>query len=348
MLGAQQLMEMVYQMVARTDEETMRFLNDVIILCAPANPDGMDLRRRRLHEAHGHDGRHPGALQLLRRSRQQPRLVHERAAGDHEHEPHHVSRVVPADHVQPSPDRPGGHGDVRAAVPRSVQLQLPSRDRRPTIDLIGVGHGRRGSSRKASPASSTRKGASYSTWWNGGLRTTAYFHNQIGILTETIGNPTPTSIPFNPTQFAVPNSSWWWPIAPQQVWHFRQSIDYSITANRAVLDFASRYRETNLYRIYQMGSDKIKWGNEDHWTFTPHQARRRVRGGDVAGGAAGGAGRAGGGAVRAAVAAAGAAAVACLATRLYAALHDARRHRDPRGFIMPSRRSRTSARPCGS
>ena len=34
-----------------------------------------------------------------------------------------------------------------------------------------------------------RKGASYSTWWNGGLRTTAYFHNQIGILTETIGNP---------------------------------------------------------------------------------------------------------------------------------------------------------------
>ena len=37
----------------------------------------------------------------------------------------------------------------------------------------------------------SRKGASYSTWWNGGLRTTAYFHNMIGLLTETIGNPTP-------------------------------------------------------------------------------------------------------------------------------------------------------------
>ena len=42
----------------------------------------------------------------------------------------------------------------------------------------------------------TRKARSYSTWWNGGLRTIAYFHNQIGILTETIGNPTPISIPF--------------------------------------------------------------------------------------------------------------------------------------------------------
>ena len=39
-VGSQQLMEMVYQMVSRTDEETMRFLDDVILLCVPANPDG--------------------------------------------------------------------------------------------------------------------------------------------------------------------------------------------------------------------------------------------------------------------------------------------------------------------
>ena len=43
-------------------------------------------------------------------------------------------------------------------------------------------------------------GSSYSTWWNGGLRTTAYFHNMIGLLTETIGNPTPMTIPFVPRQ----------------------------------------------------------------------------------------------------------------------------------------------------
>src|SRR5437762_554087 len=42
-LGAQQLGEMVYEMVSRTDEETMRFLDDVIILLVHANPDGNDL-----------------------------------------------------------------------------------------------------------------------------------------------------------------------------------------------------------------------------------------------------------------------------------------------------------------
>jgi hypothetical protein len=42
-LGAQQLGEMVYQMVSRTDDETMRFLNDVVTLFVHANPDGNDL-----------------------------------------------------------------------------------------------------------------------------------------------------------------------------------------------------------------------------------------------------------------------------------------------------------------
>ena len=42
-LGAQQLIETIYQLVSRTDEETMRFLRDVIVLAVHANPDGMEL-----------------------------------------------------------------------------------------------------------------------------------------------------------------------------------------------------------------------------------------------------------------------------------------------------------------
>ena len=42
-LGAQQLAEMVWQMVSRTDDETMRMLRDDIILFVHANPDGNDL-----------------------------------------------------------------------------------------------------------------------------------------------------------------------------------------------------------------------------------------------------------------------------------------------------------------
>ena len=42
-LGAQQLIELVYQMVSRVDPETMRFLDDVILLAVHCNPDGHDL-----------------------------------------------------------------------------------------------------------------------------------------------------------------------------------------------------------------------------------------------------------------------------------------------------------------
>ena len=60
-----------------------------------------------------------------------------------------------------------------------------------------------------------RGGACYSTWWNGGLRTTTYFHNMIGILTEIIGNPTPISIPFVPTR-QLPSGDQPLPIQPQR------------------------------------------------------------------------------------------------------------------------------------
>ena len=42
-LGAAQLIETVYQLLSKSDAETMRFLNDCIILAVHANPDGMEL-----------------------------------------------------------------------------------------------------------------------------------------------------------------------------------------------------------------------------------------------------------------------------------------------------------------
>ena len=105
------------------------------------------------------------------------------------------------------------------------------------LDLVGAAmHSRFESEGK--PGVTMRTGATYSTWWNGGLRTTPYFHNMIGLLTETIGNPTPQTIPFIPEQ-QIPRADLPYPIAPQR-WHFRQSIEYSLTANRAVLDEIGR------------------------------------------------------------------------------------------------------------
>jgi len=42
-LGAQQLIELVYQMVSQNDTETLRILDNVILLAICSNPDGMEL-----------------------------------------------------------------------------------------------------------------------------------------------------------------------------------------------------------------------------------------------------------------------------------------------------------------
>jgi hypothetical protein len=116
-----------------------------------------------------------------------------------------------------------------------------------------------------------RKGAGYSTWWNGGLRTGVYFHNMVGLLTETIGHPTPTEIPLQ-IQRQLSTGDMPFPIAPQK-WRFRQSIEYSLTANWAVIDVASRHREQFLFNAYRMGSGSIDRGSRDHWTIRPRRIK---------------------------------------------------------------------------
>src|SRR5258706_6651663 len=148
------------------------------------------------------------------------------------------------------------------------------------IDLLGAAiHGRFAA--EAKPGVTMRSGSTYSTWWNGGLRTTAYFHNALGLLTEAIGNPTPVDIPYV-AERQLPRADLPYPIAPQG-WHFRQSIEYELTANRAVFDAASRYRETLLFNVYRMGKNSIERGSRDTWTMSPHHAARDARARDARG-----------------------------------------------------------------
>ena len=270
-LGGQQLIELVYQLVSRTDPETVRFLRDVIVLVADANPDGHELvttwymrekdpRRRtlsgvpRLYQKYvGHDNNRDFYMSTQAETVNINRVLYREW----------FPQIV-YDHHQTGPA-----GTVMFAPPFRDPFNyvfdpiVPSE-----IDLIGASmHTRFAAERK--PGVTMRSGSTYSTWWNGGLRTTAYFHNQIGLLTETIGSPTPGEIPFV-REKQVPSADLPYPIAPQP-WHFKQSIEYEMTANRAVLDAASRYRELLLYNMWRMGKNAIDRGNRDTWTAAPHR-----------------------------------------------------------------------------
>jgi hypothetical protein len=159
------------------------------------------------------------------------------------------------------------------------------------LDMVGA-HMHHRFLQEGKPGFTMRSGASYSTWWNGGLRTTAYFQNIIGLLTEIIGNPTPSQIPAMQNMI-LPRGDLPAPIAPQP-WHFRQSIDYSVTANYAVFDLASRYRDQLLFNIYKMGANQIERGSRDHWTVS-NEDMARLQAALPAAAPGAGAGRGGGG-----------------------------------------------------
>jgi len=189
------------------------------------------------------------------------------------------------------------------------------------IDMVGSAiHTRLAAEGK--PGAVMRTGAPYSTWFNGGIRTTSYFHNQIGILTETIGNPTPVEIPFvldmQLPRADVPN-----PIAPR-TFHFREAIEYSVTNNWAILDIASKRKEDFLFNMYKMGKNAIDRGSRDYWTIHPKRieaARAAIEGGRDAGAARAEGGRGGRGGAPVAI--------------FNSVLRDPK-ERDPRGFILPA------------
>src|SRR5436309_2048058 len=333
-LGAQQLIETIYRLNTRSDPETLRILNDVVILCTLVNPDGMELvsnwymreadeKRRstggvpRLYQKYiGHDDNRDFYMMNMSESVNANRMMYR------EWYP-----VIMYNHHQTGPA-----GALLFAPPCRHPFNYNFDPLIPLgIDIIGAAiHTRLAAEGK--PGAVMRTGAPYSTWFNGGIRTTSYFHNQIGILTETIGNPTPVEIPFvldmQLPRADVPN-----PIQPR-TFHFREAIEYSVTNNYAVLDIASKRHEDFLFNMYKMAKNAIDKGNRDNWTIHPKRieaarkaveaAQGRSESGENIGpraalGGRGGAGRGGGAPVA-----------------IYNdVLHDPKL-RDSRGYIVPS------------
>ena len=267
-VGAQQLLETYYALTSRTDPETMRILDDVIILLSQVNPDGQELISNWYMS--GNDD--------SKRNMNIPRLYQKYVGHDNNRdffmnnmsETTNISRQqyiewmpqIIYNHHQTAPA-----GAVVAGPPYRDPFNFAYDPLLITgIDGVAASMINRLNA-EGKPGYTRLSGSVYSTWWNGGLRTTPYFHNMIGLLTEITGNPTPTTIPLVP-QRLIPNNATPYPVLPQ-TWKFRQSIDYSVSLNYGVLDYASRFGDKLLLNMYTMGRNAVDKGNRDTWTLTP-------------------------------------------------------------------------------
>ncbi|HEY0608061.1 MAG TPA: M14 family metallopeptidase, partial [Chitinophaga sp.] len=262
------LIETMYQLVTRTDPETMFILENDIILLTHANPDGQELvsdwymrepdpKKRatnipRLYEKYvGHDNNRDFYMMNMKESQNISRQLFVEW----------IPQIMYNHHQR------GPAGSVLAGPPYRDPFNYVYDPLIVTsIDAVGAAMNNR-LNVEGKPGYTQRAGSQFSTWWNGGLRTTPYFHNMIGLLTEIIGSPTPEKVPLVPERL-IPNGATPNPVVPQE-WHFRQSIDYSVSLNYAVLDYAARYRNQLLYNIYRMGRNSIERGERDNWTFYP-------------------------------------------------------------------------------
>ena len=174
-LGSHQLIEHLWQMASRNDPETLRILNDVIQLVVHANPDGMQLVANWYMRLADTLRRSTGGL---------PRLYQKYVGHDNNRdfymnampESENISRVM---YREWYPQIMYNHHQAGPAG--SIMFAPPFRDPHNYffdpivvngISLVGAAMHERFSA-EGKPGLTDRYGATYQTWFNGSLRTTA-------------------------------------------------------------------------------------------------------------------------------------------------------------------------------
>ncbi len=264
--GAQHSPLLAWRVATEETPEMRQIRDEVVLLLMPVmNPDGLDIVKawyeRTLdtpfqdtrppilyHHYVGHDNNRDWYMITMPETKAVARVLYEQwypqiVYNQHQTAPFPARIFTPpfADPVNPN---------IAPLVVRGVnQVGIAMGDRFTELGMSGA-------------ISRTR----FDMWWNGGMRTAPYFHNMVGILTETAhASPTPrdydpASFPefFGGTTIRTDHPSVFYP-DPWQGGHFglRDAVDYMVEGALATLDIAAELKEDWLYNIYVMGRDAI-------------------------------------------------------------------------------------------
>lgn len=271
---AQHAPHLAYHMITDESDETRRIREDVILLLMPVmNPDGQDIvvdwYRSNVgteyetaplpwlyHKYVGHDNNRDWYMLLQEESKNVAQILW------HEWYPqivynHHQTGPFPGRiFVPPFTDPVNPH--IPAQVVRGV-------------NAIGSFMADR-FAREDKPGVTSR--VTYSMWWNGGMRLAPYYHNQMGILTETQLHRYATPKYFSADDFPEYFQARGLQLATKRPgifyhepwmggwWRIGDAVEYMMTGSLAVLDISSRMKDQWLYGKYQMGKRQIEAGKE--------------------------------------------------------------------------------------
>lgn len=266
---AQHAPELAFRVATEESDEMRRIRDEVVLVLLPVmNPDGLDRvvgwYRRNLgtpyevapmvelyHRYVGHDNNRDWYMFQMPESRHVARLLYEEWFPQIVYN-HHQTAPFPARIFVPPFADP-----MNPNIPPQVMRGIHTVGDAITARLEGEGK----------TGAVSRVG--FDTWWNGGMRTAPYFHNMVGILTETALWRYATPYQYDPAKLpkrfrdgtAADAPSTFYP-SPWKGgwWRLRDAVDYMLTASLATLDIGAKRRAEWLYGMYRMGRDAIETG----------------------------------------------------------------------------------------
>lgn len=262
---AQMTPELLYRIAAEESDEMKNIRNNVITLVVPViNPDGLDIvgswyRKYAgtpfettnppilYQEYVGHDNNRDWFMSNMPETRAVTTVLYSQWYPQIVHNHHQTAPAWARIFIPPfrSPVNPRIHPGVTTGV-----------------NLVGTAMANRFAMKKMPGAIAQ---TTFEMWWNGGMRTAPYYHNQIGILTETShATPTPRYYPPDSIPRMVGGKTtdgteifYAYPWKGGES-HFRDAVNYMLEASMAVLDLAAEKHDELLYNMYLMGRDAIE------------------------------------------------------------------------------------------
>ncbi len=262
---AQMTSELMWRIASEESDEMRKIRDNVVSLVVPViNPDGVDIvvdwyRKNQgtpfettgppiLYQKYvGHDNNRDWFMNNMPETKAITNILHNSWYPQIVHNHHQTAPRWAMIFLPPfrSPVNPRIHPGITTGV-----------------NLVGTAMANRFAMKKMPGVIS---GTSFSMFWNGGMRTAPYYHNQIGILTE-VAQPSPKPTYYDPakkpknvggvasngTEIFYP-----YPFEGGEV-KFRHAVDYMLTASMAILDLAADKRDEFLYNMYSMGKDAIE------------------------------------------------------------------------------------------
>ncbi|HYG09066.1 MAG TPA: M14 family metallopeptidase [Pyrinomonadaceae bacterium] len=267
-VASQMSMQLAYELASAEDAATLEILQNTILLLIPAaNPDGVDIvanwYRKTLgtpyegteppelyHHYAGHDNNRDWFMLNLRETQAITRLFWREWFPQVVYDVHQQGAMGSRFFVPPFYDPPNPH------IPPLLLREVGLIGHKIAADLQA--DGQRG----------VITNALYDTWWHGGFRTAPYYHNAVGILTEAASARLMSPVEVTREQLAR-SSSRGMPSAlqsatnfpdpwPGGTWRARDIMAMELTASRAVLSMAAKYRERYLRNFYELGRRGIE------------------------------------------------------------------------------------------